>query len=441
MKFNISNRQYLSAAIIVFYLIPLLFFSAYSIKLMSHNKSWTLLSMGLLLVVFGTLSLIFLLFYWEQSMRGEKKSANSLLLSQQPSILFLTEKEAKVTSIDPSLTFSQLAHHDALDHADSKENIKEFNLIQAALKTNQEQQEELAKALTIKDQELHKQEEENKQLQLKAHQIAQDFADYKLFSEEQLKQKQMQLAALQQMIEDQRSEMEKRQEQIHQLDTKVHDLSYEIKTLLYLHEEEAAPVKSTVIVKEDRSFNETQKASKEQANIIIAEVSSDQENSMQESVIQSPIEAVILLKKCVGLAQKLTGANYYSNESSRYREFSTSYFAIDQRRLFDSLRSESGALLVVYSQKEQRLLFANNESKTILGWGPEKFLADFASIMQEGIQDWKKALHTLYSSSESQARLLAKTKQGHEILLNCHLGVIPSGLFRNYIIGVLYPAT
>ncbi len=439
MKFNISNRHFLSAAIIVFYLIPLLFFSAYSIKLMSHNKSWTLLSLGLLLVFFGTLSLIFLLFYWEQSVRGDKKPLNSLLLSQQPPTLFLTEKETKVTSLDSSLTFAPLAQ-DGLDQMSSKENTKELHLLQMALKNNQEQQDKLAKALEIKGQELHKQEEENKQLHLKAQQIAQDFADYKLFSEEQLKQKQMQLSTLQQIIEDQRSEMEKRQEQISQLDTKVHDLSYEIKTLLYLHEEEKVPTKSAPLMKEEMSsFNETPKAHKEQARSVI-EASVDQDNNIQGKMIQAPIEAAFLLKKCINIAQKLTGANYYSNESSRYREFSSSYFAIDQRRLFDSLRSEIGALLVVYSQKENKLLFANNESKTLLGWSPEKFLTDFASIMQEGVQDWKKALHTLATTSESQARLLAKTKQGQEILLNCHLGIIPSGLFRNYIIGVLYPA-
>lgn len=435
MKVKISNRQFLSAAIIVFYLIPLLFFSAYSIKLMSHHKSWTLLSLGLLLVVFGTLSLIFLLSYWEQSMR-DKKSTNSLLLPEQSPTLFSIEKEAKVTSLDPSLTFNPIAQHDATENIGSKE----LNLLQAALRASQKQQEELAKSLEMKGQELHKQEEENRQLQLKVQQVAQDFTDYKLFSEEQLKQKQLQLAALQQMVEDQRSEMEKRQEQIHQLDTKVHDLSYEIKTLLYLHEEETVPAKSTG-AKEEKypSLSEAQMESQESSSIATLEAPMNQD-IMQESTIRAPGEAIQLLKKCIHIAQKLTGANYYGNESSRYREFSSSYFAIDQRRLFDSLRSEAGAILVVYSQKEHKLLFVNNECKTLLGWSPEKFLADFSSIMQEGIQDWKKALQALSAASESQARLLAKTKQGQEVLLNCHLGVISSGLFRHYIIGILYPA-
>ncbi len=98
-----------------------------------------------------------------------------------------------------------------------------------------------------------------------------------------------------------------------------------------------------------------------------------------------------------------------------------------------------GGILIVYSPKEQKLLFVNSESKTLLGWSPEKFLSDFTFIMQEGIQDWKKALHALSTISETQIRLLAKTKQGQEVLLNCHLEVIQSGLFRHYIIGIFIP--
>ena len=75
-------------------------------------------------------------------------------------------------------------------------------------------------------------------------------------------------------------------------------------------------------------------------------------------------------------------------------------------------------------------------------------MSDFSSIIQEGLGDWKKALSTLSGAQDShaqllvktaQARFLAKTKQGQEKILNCHLGVIPTGLFRNHIIGVLYP--
>jgi hypothetical protein len=438
IKFKNINRQFLFAAIILLYLIPLLFFSAYSISLMSHHKSWTLLSLGLLLIVFGTLALIFLLIYWEQSVR-DKKTSHFIMASSQKTMLHpLLEKETKVSSLDSSLIFNQLSADESPNHLGLKEPARELNLLQEALKVNQDQQNQLALSLDAKNQELHQLGEENKHLLFKVQKITQDFADYKLFSEEQLKQKQLQLTTLQQIIEDQRSEMEKRQEQIHQLDTKVHDLSYEIKTLLYLHEEETGFAKTSALIKKELPYsilqeNETESKDSSLQTLINTEV------NVLENPIRTPIEAFNLLKKCINTAQKLTGANYYSNESSRYREFSSSFYAIDQRRLFDNLRSETRALIIVYSQKEHKLLFVNNESKTMLGWSPEKFVADFSIIMHEGINEWKKALSLLATTSDSQVRLLAKTKNGEEILLNCHLSVIPTGLFRHYLIGILYP--
>ncbi|MFI0435886.1 MAG: hypothetical protein ACH350_09230 [Parachlamydiaceae bacterium] len=446
MTFNISNRQFLSAAIIVFYLIPLLFFSVYSIKLMSYNKSWALLSLGLLIVFFGSLSLIFLLSHWEQSLR-DRRSNFPHLVREDSHPVHSTNKETKVTLLDPSsMNFESIQEKEPLDAAASfKEDSKQISLLEAALKSHQSQEEELQNLLESKQEELRKKEEENKYLQMKAEQIAQDFSDYKIFSEEQLKQKQIQWTLMQQLLEDQKNEMEKRQDQIHQLDTKVHDLSYEIKTLLYLNEGEVSRQKPHVFsYKKERQqvsykVKDNQKAGLDQENF--SEVKLVEEVDTHGRVVQTFEEAADLLKKCIQLAQKLTGANYYSHESSRYREFSSSYFAIDQRRLFDSLQSEKGALIVVFSQKNHKLLFANSESKTLLGWSPEKFLSDFPLIMHEGIQEWRKALQMLTSHSQSQTRLLAKTKIGHEVLLNCCLGTIPKGIFRNYVIGIFYQQT
>lgn len=445
MKFKTTNRQFLSAALIVFYLIPLLFFSWYSVSQMSLQKSWSLISLGLLLITICTFILMLLFYYWEQSIHS--KPVATLIPLQQP---YYTppEKEAKVTLLDPALTFDHPSSIETTSFTGSKEGTKDLNLLQESLKEQSEQIDQLTCALESKEQELHKLTEENQQLLLDVQQVTQDFSDYKLFSEEQLKQKQYQLTNLQQTLEDQRSEMEKRQEQIYQLDTKVHDLSYEIKTLLYLNQDELAVAKpspspkSSAALKAEESFVPYYQGTFAENIEPVSthhETFSEEPFDISENPIKSPAEASQLLKKCINNAQKLTGANYYSNESSRYREFSSSYFAIDQRRLFESLRSEASALIVVYSQKELKVLFVNNQSKNLLGWSPEKFVADFSSIMQEGLNDWKKALSLLTNAPESQVRLLAKTKQGQEIVLNCHLGLIPTGLFRNYVIGVLYP--
>jgi PAS domain-containing protein len=393
-----------------------------------------------LLIACGTFILLLLLYYWEQSVR-EKEQTNPFT-SQLP-LYPSSDKEAKVTSLDPSLGFSALSQNEFLDLNSSHK--KELGVLHTTLKEDQDQYERLVQALESKTLELEQQQQDNQLLQLKVEQVTQDFADYKLFSEEQLKQKQIQLSSLQQMLEEQRSEMEKRQEQIQQLDGKVHDLSYEIKTLLYLHEDEISSSKSSTSAKAEVSAAPLPVFSSPSSVIetlerplALAEDHPDVQHDKIESPVHTSIEAAKLLKHCIQVAEKLTGANYHHNESSRYREFRSSYYAIDQRRLFDSFRHETYALIVVYSQKEQKIVFANNEAKTILGWSPEKLIADFSALIQGGMQEWKRAINLLATANESQARFLAKARNGQEILLNCHLGVIPTGLFRNYVIGVFY---
>ncbi len=238
MKIKTNNRQFLSAAVILFYLLPLLFFATYSIGLMSLNKSWTILSFGLLLISLGSLTLILLIYYWETALKQQQQEE---LDSRSRQITFYSaDKEPKVTSLDASLLFNHIPVPPIeIDPSLAKENVKELNLLQTALAESQTQHSHLTEEIELKIQELKAIEEENEKLVKKAEQVAQDFADYKLFSEEQLRQKNLQMTTLQQMLEDQRTEMEKRQDQIYQLDTKVHDLSYEIKTLLYLNEAES----------------------------------------------------------------------------------------------------------------------------------------------------------------------------------------------------------
>lgn len=427
MKIKLTNRQLLSVAIIVFYLLPLLLFSGYTVHLLSPHKSWQLLSFGLFFAAFGTISLIFLIGCWERAMKEKRQSLPFLLSQHIPLNEASTDKDVKVTLFEPSYAY-------AVPHETSDHEKKEPNLLEEALQSSQKKQEEMAKIVELKEAALEKQIEEIKELQLSAQQIMQEFSDYKVFSEEQLKQKQLQFVNLQKVTEEQRAEMDKRQDQIHQLDTKVHDLSYEIKTLLYLHEEE------TNQVKEGKAGLDKGKESNIHKEPFFHHFDEEGGNDEQQ-VVCKHTDAAWLMKKCIGTAQKLTGANYYSNESSRFRDYASSSFAIDQRRLFDSLRSETGAIVLVYSLKDQKLLFVNGEAKTMLGWSPDKFLTDFGAIMQEGLPEWKKAINSLGAGdAEVQVRVLAKTKQGQEILLNCQLGIVPSGLFKNYVVGILYPA-
>lgn len=373
---------------------------------MSHHKSWALLSIGLLLVVLGTLSLMFLLSHWEHTIRDKKENVKAK--GPLPVDVNDTNRlEPKVTQLNPSLTSGFGVPFQ--EEQSSKENEEILKSSQASQKIERLQEENLALQAKIEE-----------------------FGEYKIFAEEQLRQKHIQAMNLQDLLHQQTNEMEKREEQIHHLDTKIHALSGEIKNLLHVHQKDPSIQKSAF-------FGKILEENEGQTGSPAGETDSAGESHPKETAVQTPLEAAKLLKKCIHKVQKLTGGNYTSQEPSRYRTLSTGNFAIDQRRLFDMLRTETGGLLVVCGQNEEKLLFAGPESKTILGWKPEKFVADFPSIMQGKWQDWQKAIRTLSHNSESQARLLAKTKQGDEVFLDCHFGVVPSGLFRNYVIGVLYP--
>jgi hypothetical protein len=438
MKPSTSNRQLLSWMILFFYLIPFLFFASYSIGLMSRSKSWLVLSSGLLLIAMCSLILILTLFYWEKAIRNQLQGAERNIVKNTSN----EEKEPKVTSLDLNHDYDvepPLSEYEA-----TSKTSQELNLLEA-LNESQMQNSKLMEDIEHLNDSLQQLNEEHRVSMLQGEKATQDLEEYKLFSEEQLKQKNLQIVNLQQMMDDQRSEMEKRQDQIQLLDTKVHDLSYEIKTLLHLNDIELEPAINNVStinldVPPRQIFHDLNEELEASASSSFPAANSLEAEVKYDHPIKTAAEANGLLKKCLNSAQKLTGANYNSPEALRYREFSSSHYTIDQRRLFDSLRSEVGGLVIVYSPKDNKVLFANQVTKTLLGWSPEKFSSDFALIIQEGMTYWKKALSLLTTTPESQARLLAKTKQGQEILLNCHLGVVPTGLFRGYIIGVLYPA-
>ena len=424
MKFKINNRQTLSLAAIILYLIPFLFFAFYNIDLMSKNKSWSILSLGLLMIAACSLILILFIYYWEQAFRSHIQNNTS----QE---LHYAEKANKVTSIDSSLETEMEVDHPV-----------HFNLLPSKSK---EQESLLIEDLLNHKQEISNLQEENKNLQFQFDETIKDFSDYKLFSEEQLKQKNIHISDIQQVTDELQIGLDKKHLHNQQLEIKIRDLSYEIKTLLYLHDSEATTLKRGSKERTHLNTNFSQNSS--QDPIIQKEKHAPTPlfpeekkiNPALENSIKTASEASELLKRCLALAQKLSGNHYYGNESSRYWEIPTPHYTIDQRRLFDSLRNENGAIILVYSPRDNRVLFVNNQCKEFLGWSPEKFIQGFGSIIQDGLPEWKKALSLLNSPiSESQARLLIKSKHGEEIVMHCHLGNIASGVFKNYIIGVLY---
>jgi hypothetical protein len=431
MNFKINNRHSLSLAVVILYVVPFLFFIFYSVGLMSRNKSWSVLSLGLLLLASCCLGLILFIHYWEEALKYHIREEKSHPLQLDERI----EKMNKVTAIESS------TQSETSIRTEIQSDLIALNLIPED--SNQPQKLDLEDSET-KEQEIIKLLQEKTILNGQLEETIRDFSDYKLFSEEQLKQKSLQAANLQETIDAHQINMEQKQLQIRELETKIRDLNYEIKTLLYLHESQPNTAKNIFQTTPEPLASHPSRASAECAVDFTGDdpthpVSIENEGGVGKNQIKTSGEASALLRRCISLAQKLSGTNYYGNESSRYWEISTPHYTIDQRRLFDSLRNETGAVTLVYSPRDNRVLFVNNQCKDILGWSPEKFVQSFSSIIQEGLAEWKKSLSLLSASTpEAQARLLMKSKCGQEIMMNCHLGSIPSGVFRNYIIGVLY---
>ncbi len=227
--------------------------------------------------------------------------------------------------------------------------------------------------------------------------------------EEELRQKQVMIEEYLKTITDQRGIIEKKQKLLEQNESKVQDLTYEIKTLLQLAET-ATFVKAPEETRPKEVFK-TVKGSDAASN---------------------------QLKRCLDLAIKLNGVQQFTNPSSRFKDLHVDNFALDQRRLFDSLQSEHASPVLLFSQNEKKLTFANEEVRQMLGWSPEKFVQHFPDLVQEGYEEWQKKSLQLKSGEQDDVPLVMRTKSGLESLVYCRLGCIPTGTFKGHVINILY---
>lgn len=415
-------RQAFTVYILICYLLPILLFSGYSIQLMPPQKSWGILTFGIFLAICGSLVLMLKMWKWESTILEQMD-----LLAESKVAMGKTEKQENLPFTYQPLT----AENEIL--LQSKRQVEQ---LEQALADSHMQHKETVDQIRSKVDEIHHLTKEKEDLQIHLEQLRQELVIYQQTSREQIKQKDVLLAEYAQTVNDLRGTMEKKQQQIVKLESSVRDLTYEVKTLLQLSDIDLPakdpvsasvphnlPIEESPIPRPPYGLDNT-KSHKEPLSIKDRQLHSHQEASFQ-------------LKRCIDIAQKLTGASHFGI-SSRFRDLSIDSYALEQRRLFDSLHSENSSLVLVYSQKDDKLLFVNNHSKNLLGWSPEKFIQDFPDLIQTSLGDWKKALSSLSTTPETQIRLLIKTRSGQEQPIQCHLGVIPTGIFKNHVIGVLF---
>lgn len=396
-----KTRYSLLPAIISLYSIPLIVFGLY-ITNRIPGLTWKAFCCGLLLLALGTSGFFFLLRYWE--------SLNSKdYFDEEPP----GTNSSRITEEMYERLQQQLQDEQSRSRQEEAERLASTRIYEQLQIELQAESQALSNALNERDQ-----------LRVKLDTLTEELTKVKESSQEKLEQNQIFLNEHQQTINEQRHVIEIKQQHTQQLEDKVRDLTYEIKTLLNLAEKTQL---------NDLSSYPMRQEAIPRVNLGDSTIHPSN-NATQSSDGES--EASHQLRRCLDIAQKMTGASHY-NKQSKKSELSVEHHALDLRCLFESLRNESSFSLLVYSQKENKLIFGNNRIKSLLGWSSEKFIQSFPAIIEESVETWNNCLAQLAYKNECQAELSMKTKGGTSMSVKCHLGIIPTGIFRSNIIGVL----
>ncbi len=245
--------------------------------------------------------------------------------------------------------------------------------------------------------------------------ISEKFAAYRVAAEDEIRKKESLFNETQSTLSRQREVLKKRQDQVNELEGKIQGLNVEVRSLM----------------ESSHDFSTT--------GMTLKETSGVYQITPSPSIVLTPNDANDQLKKCMDIACKITGANHFEAANSRFRDWHIDNYALDLRRLFDNLRSETASTIFVFSQKDNRLLFVNNQAKALLGWSADKFIQNFQEIVEPSIHEWNRGINTLVAQNSAETSLKMKNMSGQPVEVHCHMGMISSGLFRNHIIGVLYP--
>ena len=381
------SRYNLLWKLILCYLLPLITVNLLYSQAEGVQDRWNVISLGLFLSIIGTLAIFWMMTRWESLFISDKQPFSEPII-QAPA-------PGLSASVEPVNT-------NELDEA-------------------QELNHQLSQQIDAIKEQLH---HSTLQEEASQHKLI-NLEDENRGAFEQLELQQRSIRELQDQIAEQKGITDKRQQQIVYLETKVSDLTYEIKTLLKLAETYTT------------SF-ETESLEKEASHLTVASPEPAPEpNANSEILIQTPEEASLQLKRCLDIAQKITGSYRFNSHGGNFMDASIDSFTFDLRRLCDRLRIENGCTILLYSSKENQVLFVNNQIKNSLGWSPEKFTHNFSEILQD-FPAWKQGVSSLSTRSEAQIKLPFKTKSGQDLLMSVHLSLVPTGIFRQYIIAVLY---
>lgn len=413
-------RRRTTLVLILCYLVPLLLITLYNVSILPLSQGWAILSAGILAATAGGSILFILLRRWEAQL---VQQAVMDVASEHVILERLPEPCAESEEIAQALNVSQ----------------EDLQRLADLLTSSQKQCELLSEELHREQRSLEGINHDRERLEHMLKQAQQALDSQNVTYEERLQAKETMQQEYQQTIADQRLVIEKRQQAIATLETEVRDLKYELKTLLALSDGDEQPV----IEEQPTRPTKIAEAPTKTASKTRAERSETSATTLDLGFTipsRSSEEAQQQLKRCIDIAQKLTGARHLAGDSSRFRDLSADGYALDLRRLCDSLLSEQTSMILLYSQRENKALFVNNQVRGMLGWSPEKFLQGFPGIISDGEGDWRAALQSVATNQRAEACIKIKTRAGEDYPVRCLLGSVPTGIFKTHVIIVMYSA-
>jgi len=409
LSLSLKGRESLYATVLLFYLLPVLLFSKHSIGLMSANKSWSVISLGLVISLFGSALFIVLIKNWEEAVREK-----SLAKIKVTSPVFAEEK---ITPLN------------------SYESDEQLVTLETALDESQQQSQQLASELQTQNEHLRQVTEEGGLCRQRLETLKKEYEEYRHNIEHSMVQGNQELSQAKERLEQMARQVEEQSRLNSELESKNRDLSYEVKTLLELEDRESA---SSARASSAESFHPVMAAFADGGEDLHAASADELTAVSSERQVHSPYDAVLELQRCIDIAKDLKGAAHLSDGSSR---LGADAYAIDLRRLFDKFRHETSSPIVLYNPSEEKVLFASNQVTGILGWSPEKFASDFFSLLQEGSEQWREASKSLDGTNHQTVSLVIKTETAAtDALVHGYINSVPSGPFANHVIGVFLPA-
>ena len=385
------SRYNLLGIIFLFYLLPSLSLVAYNVFIENNSRDWNTLSIGIFVASLGSLIIFLVITTWEYKSKPIQTPKNQDLNENKeeikPSSFYIDEGEYQLTQL--SLEEAQKTQIRLLKEIDHL--TEQFNNASREKQIETDLKETLTKELE------HIQNT----------------------SSTKLEQQQRHIRELQGSLAEQKSYTEQKQQQINLLESKVNDLAHEIKTLLQFAESRTQTILSSNV--SDSLLNKNPEEQK-----IVASNKPDPYDFTPS----------LQLKRCIDMAQKIMASQKFGSQLYSFLESPTDHYSLDMRRLCDRFRSETKGVILLYSPTEHHLLFASNQIKDLTGWSQEKFTQNFKEILVNE-NAWKKSINELLTANEIQIELALKSRSSLPVTLKAHLGMIPSGIFRNYIIAVI----